>query len=37
VNSLNAAEMCKLFGLCGEPGIKVRVNYLIFDEILIFV
>jgi hypothetical protein len=27
VNSLNAEEICKLFGLCGAPGIKGKVNY----------
>jgi hypothetical protein len=26
VNSLNAGEVCKLFGLCGEPGIKGKVH-----------
>jgi hypothetical protein len=26
VNGLNAGEVCKLFGLCGGPKIKGRVN-----------
>jgi hypothetical protein len=33
VNSLNAGEVCKLFGLCGAPGIKgkVHLEYLHID------
>ena len=27
VNSLKAEEVCKLFGLCGAPGIKGKVHF----------
>ena len=27
VNSLDAEEVCKLFGLCGAPGIKGKVHF----------
>jgi Saposin-like type B, region 2. len=26
INNLKAEEVCKLFGLCGTPGIKGKVH-----------